>query len=239
MAETAAHLIDHVIPEVGVRQWGGRGHSRLLASPQDERAPPQCAQSRGFSLHAATAVPAHRRDKLEKLIRYTARPPVAVDRLSQMSNGQLAYRLKTVGRDGTTHIYMTPAQLLAKLAAWVPAPRVNMVRFHGVLAPHSKARALVVPRPPAPEPDDLQEPEETPKRRKRDSWAKLLARVFAVDVEHCAQCGGPVKIVAAIVERSAVIRILRHLGLPHEPPSVAPARAPPHLELDFASWRSA
>ena len=109
---------------------------------------------------------------------------------------------------------------------------MNLIRFHGVLAPNARARSEVVPVP-AP---DLEDPDAHPaSRAKRYSWAKLLARVFDVDLEHCAQCGGPLKIVAAIVERSAVTKILRHLGLPHEPPTLAPARAPPHLELDFAS----
>lgn len=47
-------------------------------------------------------------------------------------------------------------------------------------------------------------------------WAKLLARAFAVDVEHCGECGGPVKILAAIHERTAIDKILRHLGHPQQ-----------------------
>ncbi len=214
---------------------GGRGHSRLRVPTGDEEpVPPQCAQSRGFSLHAATAVPAHDRDKLEKLIRYTARPPLATERLQVLPNSQLAYRLKKKWRDGTSHIYMTPRQLLAKLAALVPPPRMNLIRFHGVLAPNALARSEVVPVALGHQ-DAQPDAQRSPRRAKRYAWAKLLARVFAVDVEHCPECGGPVKIVAAIHERSALTRILRHLGLPHQPPTIAPARAPPHLELDFAS----
>ena len=39
----------------------------------------------------------------------------------------------------------TPMELIEKLAALVPAPRVNLVRYHGVLAPRSAWRAAVVP----------------------------------------------------------------------------------------------
>ena len=60
---------------------------------------------------------------------------------------------------------------------------------------------------------------------------------FAVDVESCPAGGGPLKIVAAILQRSAIEKILRHLGLPHEVPTAA--RAPPQPELDFAAgWDS-
>jgi hypothetical protein len=43
---------------------------------------------------------------------------------------------------------MTPVELLARLAALVPPPRYPLVIYHGVLAPHSKWRSAVVPRPP-------------------------------------------------------------------------------------------
>ncbi len=170
------------------------------------------------------------------MIRYTARPPVATERLGQLPNGQLAYRLKTPWRDGTTHIYMTPRQLLAKLAALVPPSRMNRVRFHGVLAPHAKARSEVVPVPVCDE-EDADAELEGARRPKRYSGSKLSPRVFAIDMEHCPACGGPLKIVAAVLERTAMTKILRHLGLAHEPPAAAPApaRAPPQTELDFAS----
>ena len=53
----------------------------------------------------------------------------------------------------------------------------------------------------------------------RMGWARLLKRVFDLDLEHCPQCGGDFKIIAAIVEPAVIVRILTHLGLP--------ARAPP------------
>jgi hypothetical protein len=44
-------------------------------------------------------------------------------------------------------------------------------------------------------------------------WARLLKRVFDIDVERCA-CGGQLKILAAIDEPVVIVRILTHLGLP-------------------------
>ena len=35
--------------------------------------------------------------------------------------------------------------------------------------------------------------------RVRLSWAKLLKRVFEIDMEHCPNCGGERKIIAAIL----------------------------------------
>ena len=55
-------------------------------------------------------------------------------------------------------------------------------------------------------------------------WARLLKRVFDIDLEHCAQCGGDVKIIAAIEEPAVIVRILTHLGLPARAPPRSPAR---------------
>ncbi len=55
------------------------------------------------------------------------------------------------------------------------------------------------------------------------SWARLLKRVFDIDVEHCPHCGGKLKIIAAIEEPGVIAKILAHLGLPTR----APPRSPP------------
>ena len=58
----------------------------------------------------------------------------------------------------------------------------------------------------------------------RMGWARLLKRVFGIDIEHCPQCGGTLKIIAAIEEPAVIVRILTHLGLPARAPPRAPAR---------------
>ena len=57
------------------------------------RTDPRCARVHGFSLHANTQAPAHRRDQLERLIRYTARGAVALERLQEDASGDLVYTL--------------------------------------------------------------------------------------------------------------------------------------------------
>jgi hypothetical protein len=78
--------------------------------------PPRCVREGGMSLHADVAVPAIDRKRLERLCRYVARPPLALDRLETMPDGRLAYRLKTRWRDGTTHVVMERHELLERLA---------------------------------------------------------------------------------------------------------------------------
>lgn len=103
------------------------------------------AKEAGFSLHAGVSAEAHQRDKLEKLCRYISRPAVSEKRLALTTNGKIRYQLKTPYRDGTTHVIFEPLDFIAKLAALVPKPRVNLTRFHGVFAPNSKHRVEVTP----------------------------------------------------------------------------------------------
>lgn len=107
--------------------------------------PSTVGKEAGFSLHAGVAARAHERDKVERLCRYVSRPPVAESRLSLTSNGDIRYRLKTPYRDGTTHVIFQPLDFLARLAALVPRPRVNLIRYFGVFAPNSRFRARVTP----------------------------------------------------------------------------------------------
>ena len=48
----------------------------------------------------------------------------------------------------------------------------------------------------------------------RLSWAKLLKRVFEIDMEHCPDCGGQLKIIviAVILGAPVLEKILAHLG---------------------------
>ena len=141
-------------------------------------------------------------------------------------------KLKTPWRDGTTHLVMSPLEFMQRLAALVPRPRLHLIRFHGVLAPSSttsaKMRALVVPQGPV-ESARAAQPAECDAtcahhRPVRLSWARLLKRVFDLNLEHCPNCGGELKIVAAILERPVIEKILTHLGLQARAPPRAPAR---------------
>ena len=84
-------------------------------------------------------------------------------------------------------------------------------RFHGVLAPSAKLRALVVPQGPEPAAQAAKPAEYgagcAHHRPVRLSWARLLKRVFELDLEHCPNCGGELKIIAAILEQPVIEKI--------------------------------
>ena len=124
------------------------------------------------------------------------------------------------------------------MAALVPPPRLNLVRYHGVLAPNAADRVRIVPGPKeeaceaAPGPDA----ELTPAQRShRVAWAALLRRVFRVDVTQCPACGGHMKIIAALTDSRSIQAYLEGVGLPSRAPPIAPAPPHPQHELDYAA----
>jgi hypothetical protein len=150
-------------------------------------------------------------------------------------DGRVLVRLKSPWRDGTDHIVLEPQELLEKLAALIPRPYVNLIVYHGVLAPNAKWRRQVVAfgRPKAPDqlPTSASEMVASPCNR---TWAELMRRGLEIDVLECPDYGDRMRFVAAIMVSSAIRRILRHLGLPSHPVEFSPARAPPELDEAWA-----
>ena len=62
---------------------------RLCSAASAQTTAPRCARLEGFSLHADVAVPARRRDQLGRVCPSLLRPPLALERLTESSGGQL------------------------------------------------------------------------------------------------------------------------------------------------------
>jgi hypothetical protein len=121
---------------------------------EDERARagakgPWVGEASGYNVHAGVTVRAGDREGLERLLRYCARPPFSLERLSLLPDGRVAYLLRKPRRNGATHLVMTPVQVLARISALIPPPRFPLLRLSGVFAPRSSWRAAVVPKTPA------------------------------------------------------------------------------------------
>jgi hypothetical protein len=217
-----------------------RQRPRRLGVPREPVAAPDpvaChTRAEGFDLHAGVRVPAGHRDRLEHLCRYALRPPLGEERLTRTAAGNVAVHLRRPWADGTTHLLFTPTAFLARLAVLVPRPRVNLVLYHGVLAPRAAWRAEVVPQqaPAAPSTVPLPTADTAPVSRRGWRWADLMRRVFAVDVLACPTCGGRLRLIATLEASEVTRRILRHLGLPTEVPPPVPSRAPPRID-DWAA----
>jgi Putative transposase/Transposase zinc-binding domain len=170
---------------------------------------PRCAARDGFTLHADLAIVADDRAARQRALRYGLRPPLSHKRLSLTPAGNVRLTLRKPLPSGRSDLIFEPVTFLRRLAASLPRPRQNMLRFHGIFAPRAAARsrlAALLPKPPAPpaplpslrvklaEAQDAaagvplagtRAPVPLPYRR---PWAELLKRIHDHDVLRCPRC---------------------------------------------------
>ena len=216
-----------------VRRVGNRVLSRRSDSGGRRR--PMQARFGGFDLHARVRVARGQRRRLEKLGRYLLRPAICLERLRLREDGLYEYSFRRPWSDGSTGIVLEPLELMEKLAALIPIPRANLIRYHGILAPAAAWRTAVVPAPPGPDAWCPHAPPGGLAPTDRVPWAQLLRRVFLTDVLRCARCGGRRELIATVTDPIAIRAILEHLGLDPDDFGPVPARAPPGLDIDWAS----
>jgi hypothetical protein len=210
----------------------------------------------GFSLDAGVRIEATDRAGLERLIRYCARPPFALDRLHLVGDrsDQILYLLPKPDPAGRTALRLSALEFLDRLAMILPPPRIHRHRYHGVFAPNAPLRPLVtqraqednalaaqmpgpgLPLPTTPTPSTPgskapapQPPDIAPSRPSK--WAALLARIYEVFPLICPTCQEPLSFIAFLTDPEPIAQILAHIGEPTSPPLVHPARGPPQTEL--------
>ena len=153
--------------------------------------------SGGFSVDASVRIEGEDRAGIERLVRYCAHPPFALERLHALESApalaspesRLLYRFPKPDVHGRTELLLTPLELLDALSKFVPPPRVHRHRYHGVLAPNARLRPHVVVLG---RPQHLSEAPPTrvataspgvshePASPARIRWAVLLARIYDV-----------------------------------------------------------
>jgi len=130
-------------------------------------------------------------------------------------------------------------------AALTPRPRINLVLYHGVLAPHARWRPRAVSYEGSTTPlvetgavgsgarGDVELQKEAPGKPRYWAWADLMRRAFERDVLACPRCGGRMRLIATIEDPLVIRRILAHLRLPPEGPDPYPSRPPPGATGDL------
>ena len=214
----------------------------------------------GFSLDASVRIEATDRAGLERLIRYCARPPFALDRLHLVGtrSDQILYLLPGPDPAGRTALRLSALEFLDRMAKILPPPRIHRHRYHGVFAPNAPLRPLVTARaqednalaaqapglplplptppttsPPKAENPPPQPPDTAPARPSR--WAALLARIYETFPLICPTCRTPLKFIAFLIDPEPITQILAHIGEPTSPPLLHPARGPPQTELHMGT----
>jgi hypothetical protein len=239
----AAELTPEAVAAIA-EQVRGRGQQRFARSgliERDDVCDMRAWENSGFSLDAEVRVGAQDRAGLERLLRYCARPPFALERLERLDDERVVYRLPKPQRDGTTALTLTPLELIDHLAAQL----VHRLAAAQAASPSLPRRACA-------------------QRAAACGCYRLRARgggrnrltdrgqfaapgagpqcplTGALSVGHAAGSGcsnrcpwsvpTAARLSAAsrnIAEAAPVEQILTHIGEPPRPPPITPARGPP------------
>jgi hypothetical protein len=92
------------------------------------------APADGVVFHAATGLDANTLVQMQaqvrqRLLRYCARPPFALERLRELDCEHLSYDNPKPGPGGSGPQLLTPLELLDRIAALVPPPRIHRHRY--------------------------------------------------------------------------------------------------------------
>ena len=205
-----------VMGKAALGKRGGRRVRRVQTfAGRDHALPSKCASCMGYSLHAAVMIPRRDRAGLERLCRYIARPPLAQERLEEVSEGTYKLTLKTPWSDGTGSLLLDRMEVIGRLVSLIPPPRANQVLYHGIFAPRSKYRRQILPmykqkKVLNPETLRLTNKEQGEKSRWM-LWAELMKRVFQEDVSCCVRCGGRMELRAVVIRPPATLKVLAGL----------------------------
>jgi hypothetical protein len=191
----------------------------------------------GFSVWGEQVVYPHEGERLERLARYVARPPLAVGLVEETEEGRIRVRTPPDPRTGETEVVLEPVEFVHALARQVPDPGQHLVRYYGLYANRSRRVWQARWRGEAwgeEEPPPADAEADGPGRgggagSRTGSWARLLRRVLEVEPLLCPKCGVEMRVVSVLTEPQVVDRILRHVrgGGGHDPFA---GRAPPGPE---------
>lgn len=146
-----------------------------------------------FDLYAGQYVRAGDRAELLKLAKYILSPPLTHDQVEVDGDDRVLLRYRRPRRDGTECAILDPMTFLSRLAALVPRPKRNTVRFHGVWGPNAHNRADAVPGHPEHDEDECGE---APSDEDRQAWSSMLKQAHVSDIRRCPRCSGKLILLA-------------------------------------------
>jgi hypothetical protein len=113
-----------------------------------------------------------------------------------------------------------PNEVLARVVVHIPDPHRHVIRHYGAYSSVVRARQ----RREAPARAGTQQsdtpalsaattPIDPDMRGLRRRWAELLRRIYEVDPLVCPKCGATMRIIAFVIERRVIRRVVRHLAV--------------------------
>jgi hypothetical protein len=185
----------------------------------------------GFSVYGEQVVVEGEEERLERVVRYLVRPPMAVGVVQESEEGRVRVQTPVDPRTGERGLDLDPLEWIHALGRQVPDPRQHLVRYYGLYANRSRGRwrsrwqgvgswsgsgggsggRAATGRARA--------------GIAQGSWARLLRRIMEVDPWVCPRCRVTMQVISVLTEPRVVDRILAHVKRGDRDP--LEARGPP------------
>jgi hypothetical protein len=175
----------------------------------------------GFSIESDTRI--YTDSARESLCQYIVRAPVALEKLSWDSlTDTVLWHAPKKGHFRGENRYFSGLDFIARLTLHLPPKGKHLVRRYGVYS--SRSRGTWKKRPAfslraadgwygrdsetVVEEGEAGEEVTVPERDRRKAWARLLSKVYEIDVFCCPQCGGRMSVIAVIRDPESIREIV-------------------------------
>jgi hypothetical protein len=180
----------------------------------------------GFNAFCGNRISPKDDTTMENLARYIIRASFSQERMQYLDQeGKVVYAAEACpGRrsgDGKSSKVFPALEWLAAMCSHIPNRGEQMVRYYGYYSNVSRGKRQkegsddVIPC--------ILEPQGNEKAF-RKSWARLIQKIYEVDLLVCTECQGTMRVISSIEDPSVIRAILDHLGL-----WLARARPPPKI----------
>ncbi len=190
----------------------------------------------GFSVHNEVVINENDREALVRLAQYVVHASFSSEKIRYVEKtGCVMYKSNLHKGKKRNFEVLDAIEFLHRVCLHIPGHYEALIRYYGhyANAARGKRKKMGLENQPL-----LNIIDDAPNRKTcRRSWAQLIYQVYEIDPLKCPKCGSQMKIIAFILEREEVIRILRHLQMwpiEYPKPCSVEARASP---FDFKLLR--
>jgi hypothetical protein len=194
----------------------------------------------GFSIDNSVQLLALDNKAREALWQYIARCPVSLQKLVyEPFKGKVIFKTRYNSYFKENLKVFEAEDFLAELSRHIPPARVRLIRYYGLYSSKSRGKWKECPHVVSFAPDGWREQNDidtsakdytvevannsATHKKKNQTWARLIQKVYQVDPLICAKCGSEMKILAIIIDRHEVRKILKHLLKTNKAPPVLDA----------------
>jgi Putative transposase len=165
----------------------------------------------------------------ESLCQYIARHPASLQKITyEPIKKKVLYHTKYNDYWKENLKLFTALDFIAELTQHIPPKHKHLIRYYGLYASRTKGKSRQDGRyekfgikkgtSPGQNEQDNTDYEEPTNKAGKQAWARLIKKVYEVDPFICPKCSSEMRIVAVIMDKNEIQKIIKHLDKKRAPP---------------------